>query len=118
MTQVIGSWDCAVGGQGQTIAGWKQETRRSTSCVSQAFVSRLTISAIWASAAVTEVSGVWCRTPATCHLPLALQGFSVGPALRHLLVHRIQRIRGSRQEPAPGIVSGSALHLHHRDRLT
>ena len=31
MTHVIGSCDCAVGGQGQTMAGWKQETSRSAS---------------------------------------------------------------------------------------
>src|SRR2546430_11146952 len=31
MTHVMGSCACAVGGQGQTMAGWKQETSRSAS---------------------------------------------------------------------------------------
>jgi len=44
MTHVIGSCDWAVGGQGQTMAGWKQDTRSSGSWASHALVLRLTIS--------------------------------------------------------------------------
>src|SRR5829696_773329 len=45
-TQSIGSCDLVVLGQGQTMSGWNTVSKRSTSRVSQALVSRSTISSI------------------------------------------------------------------------
>src|SRR5215204_1441360 len=54
-THSIGSWDRGVFGQGQTMSGWNTVSKRSTSRVSHALVSRLTISALSALAPPTLV---------------------------------------------------------------
>ena len=56
-THSIGSWDRGVFGQGQTMSGWNTVSKRSTSLVSQALVSRSTISSISAFAPPTLVWG-------------------------------------------------------------
>src|SRR3954452_14523560 len=53
-TQSIGSCACSDGGHGHTMSGWKMLRRRSTSLLSQARVSRSTISWISASTVLED----------------------------------------------------------------
>src|SRR6267154_2122205 len=109
MTHVIGSCDCAVGGHGHTMAGWKQETSRSASWVSHARVSRSTISRICGSA--------WVKRMPDGGGLLSPERLLVPRPLRHLLVHGVERVGGGGEKPAARVVPGAALDLQHGDGL-